>query len=452
VDATTLFQTARQARQVQDIEVAVEAIDAAQKAAPDDPNIAAVRALLHYESWRPASDLFARAAALNPEDMELRRNQALGLQSEGDGPAAMALLERELRAQPFWTEGHRTLARIRLTRAEAGEHDRSFAEACATSGAPLALHLAWFHNAAIAKEWVKVHAILENAERAFPGQPALRAARFYCAAETGDDVSAEAALPGLASMNDPGLDLCRVRFHLRLGQWTEAERCARRHVGSASGAMFWPYLSLIWRLTDNPLAQWLDGAPPFLSVIDLDISSGQLGDLADVLRRLHILQAPYPEQSVRGGTQTDRPLFFHPDPAVQAARHKIMDAVRGYVDTLPPHDPHHPLLAPDRSTLLLDGSWSVRLTDKGFHASHSHVNGWISSAFYVALPDQPGPPPSGHFALGTPPPELGLELSAYQTVEPRPGRLVLFPSTMWHSTIPFDAGERLTIAFDIQRP
>jgi Putative 2OG-Fe(II) oxygenase len=137
---------------------------------------------------------------------------------------------------------------------------------------------------------------------------------------------------------------------------------------------------------------------------------------------------------------------------VQAARYNIMDAVRGYVDALPPHDPHHPLLAPDRSTLLLDGSWSVRLTDKGFHASHSHVNGWISSAFYVALPDQPGTPPSGHFALGTPPPELGLELSAYQTVEPRPGRLVLFPSTMWHSTIPFAEGERLTVAFDIQRP
>jgi hypothetical protein len=29
---------------------------------------------------------------------------------------------------------------------------------------------------------------------------------------------------------------------------------------------------------------------------------------------------------------------------------------------------------------------------------------------------------------------------------------VLFPSTMWHSTYPFEAGERLTIAFDIKRP
>ena len=33
-----------------------------------------------------------------------------------------------------------------------------------------------------------------------------------------------------------------------------------------------------------------------------------------------------------------------------------------------------------------------------------------------------------------------------------PGRLALFPSTMWHGTVPFADGERLTIAFDVARP
>ena len=37
-------------------------------------------------------------------------------------------------------------------------------------------------------------------------------------------------------------------------------------------------------------------------------------------------------------------------------------------------------------------------------------------------------------------------------IEPKPGRLVLFPSTMWHGTEPFAAGERLTVAFDVARP
>ncbi len=123
-----------------------------------------------------------------------------------------------------------------------------------------------------------------------------------------------------------------------------------------------------------------------------------------------------------------------------------------YIDALPLPDPAHPLLAPRRDEIWFEGSWSVRLKDEGHHASHTHVMGWISSAFYVALPTQAGPEPSGWFALGTPPPELGLDLQPYATLEPKPGRLVLFPSTMWHSTYPFDAGERLTIAFDIALP
>ena len=39
-----------------------------------------------------------------------------------------------------------------------------------------------------------------------------------------------------------------------------------------------------------------------------------------------------------------------------------------------------------------------------------------------------------------------------QQIEPKPGRLVLFPSTMWHSTTPFTDGERLVIAFDVGVP
>ncbi|MFN5127999.1 MAG: putative 2OG-Fe(II) oxygenase [Sphingomonadaceae bacterium] len=45
------------------------------------------------------------------------------------------------------------------------------------------------------------------------------------------------------------------------------------------------------------------------------------------------------------------------------------------------------------------------------------------------------------------PPWSGLP--PIKTVEPKPSRLVLFPSTMWHGTNPIESGERLTVAFDI---
>jgi hypothetical protein len=54
--------------------------------------------------------------------------------------------------------------------------------------------------------------------------------------------------------------------------------------------------------------------------------------------------------------------------------------------------------------------------------------------------------------LGEPQAELELDLEPHRLVEPQPGRLVLFPSTMWHGTRPFEAGERLTVAFDVAPP
>ncbi len=452
MDVAALFHAAIAARQQQDIEAAVEAIDLAAKVAPNHPQIAAVRAQLHYESWRPASALFAKAAALNPDDDQLVRNQALALVSEVGVIAAQTLLEQQLSIHPDWLDGHATLSRIRATSGENHGHDQSYAAAIEARPENLQLRLAWFHNAAIAKDWSKVGDILGCAERDFPGYRALASARFYLASESGEDIAVDALLAEVADIIDPGLDLCRVRLLLRRGDYDAAEACASRHIGTAAANMFWPYLSLIWRLTGNERAAWLDGAAPFMSVNDLEFSGQEIGTLAETLRKLHILSAPYPEQSVRGGTQTDRPVFFNPDPAIQSVRKKITAAVRNYIDALPQPNQTHPLLAPRRDEILFEGSWSVRLKDKGYHASHSHVMGWISSAFYVALPEQAGPEPSGWFALGTPPPELRLDLKPYATVEPKPGRLVLFPSTMWHSTVPFEAGERLTIAFDIAVP
>jgi hypothetical protein len=118
-------------------------------------------------------------------------------------------------------------------------------------------------------------------------------------------------------------------------------------------------------------------------------------------------------------------------------------------------DPAHPVRRhPPPARPRFAGSWSVRLCDAGFHVSHVHPQGWFSSAFYVAVPSEreAGPAPAGWLALGAPPVDLGLKLSPWRTVEPKPGRLVLFPSTLWHGTLPITGGERLTIAFDLAPP
>jgi len=77
--------------------------------------------------------------------------------------------------------------------------------------------------------------------------------------------------------------------------------------------------------------------------------------------------------------------------------------------------------------------------------------GWLSSALYIVLPPDLGQDDAGWLTLGEPQAQLGLDLPPFRIVEPKPGRLALFPSWMWHGTRPFGEGERMTVAFDVAR-
>lgn len=435
----------------QDIDAALDLISTAASRDPDSPQAAFGHAQIAFEAWQPAAALFERAARLLPGQPDLIRNHALALAAEGELAAAEALLDAVLAQHPGWLDGHRTLSAMRITNGGAEGWDRSYAAAVKQDPGSLAVWLGWFQQHATRKDWAAARTVLDQAERACPpSSRPLALSRLFLAAESGEGTPDFAAYTGLA---DPGTDLCHVRYLLRCGEPAAALAIAARHLRGPQARMFWPYAGLGWRLLADPRAQWLDGDPLHAAAIDLDFTPQQLADLADALRALHRMKAPYPEQSVRGGTQTDRQLFFHPDPAIRLARDKVLAAVAEFVATLP-QDPGHPLLERNAGPLRFAGSWSVRLAGAGFHASHTHVRGWISSACYVSLPQpvQLGEAPAGWLSLGSPPPELGLNLPPLRQIEPKPGRLALFGSTLWHATEPFAAGERLTFAFDIARP
>lgn len=503
--AQRLLQQAVALRQAQRMEEALVAVGEAAALAPADPQVAFAFAQLSFETWRPAAEAFARARRLAPPHPDLVRNHALALAAEGERAAAEQLLEATLAQEPRWLDGHRTLAAMRITHGEgaaAGEgtanrsaadvdsgFDRSYAAACEAQPGHTSLWLAWFQQHATLKRWGEARRILEAAQRAQAGVAAslprgLDLAAIFLAAETGELGATEKALARFLpyeALCDPGLDICQVRHWLRVGEPARAAAVAERHLDGAAARLFWPYASLAWRLLGDERAEWLDGSPLYSTAIDLGVTETALAELAQVLRGLHRLRAPYPEQSVRGGTQTDRQLFFHPHPAIQQVRHQVRAAVGQFVAALPvvspmpsgqaataslsavrpANAPRHPLLSFAAAfagrkvdSLGFEGSWSVRLAGAGFHASHTHQLGWISSALYVALPapEEMGAAPAGWLGLGAPPPELGLALKPYRHVEPKPGRLALFPSTLWHNTEPFGAGERLTIAFDVRLP
>ena len=75
----------------------------------------------------------------------------------------------------------------------------------------------------------------------------------------------------------------------------------------------------------------------------------------------------------------------------------------------------------------------------------------MSSAYYARLPavgDDAWRAHEGWIQFGVPPEMYGIDLPPRRLVEPEVGRLVLFPSYLFHGTLPFSAGDRLTAAFD----
>ena len=440
------------ARLDQRMDAAWSEICQAASAAPADPQIAFMHAQIAFETGRDSGALFAHAQVLAPDDLAVRRSRAAALAEAGDVSLAEALLDSALRAHPDWLDGHKALASLRSTRGLTAPPDESYARACAALPLSRALRLAWFHSLCLTRDWAGAESVLADGERLFADDRSIAIARAFLNSETGtvrDD-----PFVGLADVRDTGLDLAQVRYHMRGLRLDRAEAIARRNLATPAATNFWPYLATIWRMTGDPLGDWLGGPDAFIAIYHLGLKPTELSALATILRQRHTMQSPYPDQSVRGGTQTGGQLLFHHDPHIQSVRTRIAARVRDYVDALPPPDARHPLLAPRRDEIRFAGSWSVRLRGRGNHVSHTHPQGWISSAFYVALPDTRGAEArnAGALQFGVPPRELELDLPPIATIEPVAGQLVLFPSTLWHGTVPFASGERLTIAFDVARP
>lgn len=437
-------------RDAQDMEGAYQAVTDAAGILPKHPDIAFAKAQFAFESWRPASAFFRQAQRLAPQNLAVTKNLALALISEGRSQKGVDLLERALKQNPDWVDGHRQLTSIKTTFGETNI-GASFERACGQLPNNMELRLAWFYVLAQAKDWEAAARVLNDAPVSCRDDNTYQMAVIYHQAESGGQVS-EAGLHGeLANAADPGFDLCRVRYFLRNGKIKEAKSIAERHSDSPNSHLFLPYLSLCWRLLDDPKSDWLERGGAFIAEIDLGYSTKEMEDLGGTLRALHTLNKPYLEQSVKGGTQTDRNLFFNPDKSIQRLRSAVTDTVSTYVSNLPVSEQAHPFLDGKPDQVQYSGVWSVRLKEQGYHTTHTHVLGWLSSAIYIALPsaDELGAPPAGYLSFGTPPPELGLTLEPYKQVQPKVGKLVLFPSYTWHGTVPFASGERLSVAFDV---
>lgn len=429
-----------------------EAFRAAAALAPQDGLIAHSRARAALEAGLPAAHLFAAAAPLAPKDGSILLGQAAALLAEGRAEEGIALLSGILAANPLWLDGHRSLAALA---GQMGQDPLASLEA-ALLRLPQSpeLHHLTISLALQARDLPRAGAAAARAQAALGTQGWLSLMVAHIASESGALDEADGHFAALGPPSDSNAAWLQARHLIRRGDATRAAALLEPGLGQPGAHALWPYLALAWRMAGDPRADWLESDPRLVGVYDIGYSEADLAALADHLRTLHLAKAAPIDQSVRGGTQTDGNLLLRIEPAIRDLKARLLEIVSRHVAQLPPAEADHPTLLANRTPLRVAGSWSVRLENAGFHTDHVHPQGWFSSALYVALPETLGDGADSHagwLTLGEAR-DLAPRLSPLRLIEPKPGRLVLFPSTMWHGTRPFPTGERLTVAFDIARP
>jgi tetratricopeptide (TPR) repeat protein len=210
---------------------------------------------------------------------------------------------------------------------------------------------------------------------------------------------------------------------------------AWRIMGDERYRRLYDYDAFVWRgMIDTP-----KGWP------NLD---SYLVDLREALKPLHSFRGHPAGQSLRHGSQTQQDLTRSTDPVIRAFFQAIDYPIRRRIASLGQGGD----VLRRRITKAYDfnGVWSVKLQPVGFHVNHIHSKGWLSSACHIELPAAVEREPEGWLKFGEPGIPTSPHLSPELFVKPVPGQLVLFPSYMWHGTVPFSGDEgRLSVAFDV---
>jgi Flp pilus assembly protein TadD len=269
---------------------------------------------------------------------------------------------------------------------------------------------------------------LSLAQRALRAMPDSGAARSLLAASLLGVGDAQAALRECEALQPQAPD---DQYLIAL------QATALRLLGDERYAQLYDYPNLVLSLPIEPPPPWSDVAS-FLT--DLETSLNRFHDPNG-----HALLF----QSLRHGTETTQDLTRSADAAVRGLFQSFAAPIARYLEHI--GNGTDPLRRRNNGRWRFNGSWSVRLRDRGFHMSHVHPRGWISSAFYVRLPDTmaEGRTDEGILSFGKPSILTSPPLEAEYSVRPTPGMLVLFPSYFWHGTIPFQSPQsRLTVAFD----
>ena len=359
-----------------------------------DPSVLHYAGVARYRCSRfdEAAELLRQATEAAPTYAEAHNSLGILLLETGHTVEARAVLERAVSLRPDYANAHTNLGNALSESSELEEAATAYRRAIALAPYDLQAH----HRLA------RTHLALGAADRALAA----------CAAALAIDPFCQNAL---------------------------ATRALAQQIGDASdaGRGLYDFDRFVTRVALEP--------PPGSGNIEAFNET-----LATAVREAPSLVWEPPNRVTRNGAVT-QDMLATPSPPIRNLERALRAAIDAYRETLTA-DPERPFLAriPRRYRLTLIASI---LTAGGRHPPHIHESAWLSGVYYVAVPQQIGAESTdrgGWLEFGRPDYDLP-QGSTFHCVSrpPQAGTALLFPSYVFHGTLPFEGpGERIGIAFD----
>ncbi|MEJ2604036.1 MAG: tetratricopeptide repeat protein [Gammaproteobacteria bacterium] len=465
-DAPSWFALGNLRREAGDLEGAVAAFEMAIELQPDyadaHHNLGVCLRLLH----EPEQALvhYERARELGLDRAELHHNIGNALADLQRDEEAIAAYTASLERNPYSPDTNRNLNSLLWQQDRLDDYLGSYRRALTSEPGAEALRIAYATSLSQHDRWSEAEEALREGlvrrEDAAGNAAELKSRLAYTLEGQGRWEEALDMHAGAVAAADsqPNHRVSYGRALLACRRPEEAlEQIQSAAVSMPFNQRVLAYLGLCWRLLGDPRDDVLNDYENLVRVYDLPTPAGyrdtpEFNDrLKAVLGPLHVARQHPAEQTLRSGSQTRGNLFDRREPEIVALQASLRECIADYIGRFP-DDRNHPLFARRSRDFEFSASWSVKLRRSGYHTVHTHPLGWISSAYYVNVPDVVSESDAygGGIKFGEPDIDIGEAGEARRRIQPATGRLVLFPSYMWHGTEPFEADEpRMTVAFDV---
>lgn len=174
-----------------------------------------------------------------------------------------------------------------------------------------------------------------------------------------------------------------------------------------------------------------------------------LQDVLDTIDRTPI--AARMQGRLYAGLQSAGNLLKRPEPAFQALAKLVKAKLAAYREHFADEDCD--LIRYFPREIDFSSSWYLKMNKGGNLGSHIHEEGWISGCVYLKLPTRKQHETEAGFEYGTDGDSYPRRHDNFPShiVVQQVGDIVMFPSSLFHRTIPFTSDEeRVCVAFDLK--